>query len=40
MIYLNRLSDLLFVWSRRANQREGIAEVRWVRESATGSGTD
>jgi cob(I)alamin adenosyltransferase len=27
--YLNRLSDLLFVAARHANQRNGIAEVQW-----------
>ncbi|MCA9739190.1 MAG: cob(I)yrinic acid a,c-diamide adenosyltransferase [Gemmatimonadota bacterium] len=27
--YLNRLGDLLFVWARLANRREGIADVEW-----------
>ena len=27
--YLNRLSDLLFVLARRANQRAGVAEEQW-----------
>ena len=27
--YLNRLSDALFVWSRRVNQVSGAAEVLW-----------
>jgi cob(I)alamin adenosyltransferase len=27
--YLNRLSDALFVWSRWANHRLGIAEILW-----------
>ena len=30
-VYLNRLSDLLFVWARQANQRHGIADVPWTR---------
>ncbi|MEX0776372.1 MAG: cob(I)yrinic acid a,c-diamide adenosyltransferase [Phycisphaeraceae bacterium] len=29
IIYLNRLSDLLFALARRANQLEGIADVEW-----------
>lgn len=29
-IYLNRLSDLLFVWARHANWRHGVADVPWV----------
>jgi cob(I)alamin adenosyltransferase len=28
--YLNRLSDLLFVWARLANARAGVADVPWV----------
>jgi len=31
MIYLNRLGDLLFVLSRVANARAGVAEVLWVK---------
>ena len=31
MVYLNRLSDLLFVLSRVANARSGVAEAQWVR---------
>ena len=27
--YLNRLSDLLFVLSRAANQRHGVADIPW-----------
>lgn len=30
MIYLNRLSDLLFVMARKANLDEGIKDVPWV----------
>jgi cob(I)alamin adenosyltransferase len=30
MIYLNRLSDLLFAMARRANQLEGVEDVPWV----------
>lgn len=30
VIYLNRLSDLLFVLARRANHTLGIADVPWV----------
>ncbi len=29
MIYLNRLSDLLFVLARYANARAGVPEVKW-----------
>ena len=29
VVYLNRLSDLLFVLARFENQRAGIAEDRW-----------
>lgn len=29
-IYLNRLSDLLFVWSRLLNARAGASETPWV----------
>lgn len=29
LVYLNRLSDLLFVLARRANQLEGVADVVW-----------
>ena len=30
LIYLNRLSDLLFVMARLANARAGIADVAWI----------
>jgi cob(I)alamin adenosyltransferase len=29
MIYVNRLSDLLFVMARRANLRAGTPEIEW-----------
>ncbi len=29
LVYLNRLSDLLFVMARAANRRAGIAETEW-----------
>jgi cob(I)alamin adenosyltransferase len=29
LVYLNRLSDLLFVMARAANHRAGIAEIEW-----------
>jgi len=29
IVYLNRLSDLLFVMARAANQRAGVAEIEW-----------
>lgn len=31
LVYLNRLSDLLFVMARTANVAAGVEEVRWVR---------
>jgi len=31
LIYLNRLGDLLFVLSRVANRRVGVAEVKWIK---------
>ena len=30
--YLNRLSDLLFVWARLENHRAGHQDVRWIKE--------
>jgi cob(I)alamin adenosyltransferase len=30
--YLNRLSDLLFVWARLANQRAGVPDIPWERD--------
>jgi cob(I)alamin adenosyltransferase len=32
VIYLNRLSDLLFTWARLANRRAGTEDVPWVAE--------
>jgi len=29
MIYLNRLSDYLFVFARHCNRRHGIADTPW-----------
>ena len=31
IMYLNRLSDLLFVWARWANIKSGIKEVLWAK---------
>jgi cob(I)alamin adenosyltransferase len=30
LVYLNRLSDLLFVLARRANHEAGVADIPWV----------
>lgn len=30
IIYLNRLSDLLFAWARQANHAAGVTETPWV----------
>jgi cob(I)alamin adenosyltransferase len=29
LVYLNRLSDLLFVMARTANRRAGVSELEW-----------
>ena len=29
VVYLNRLSDLLFVMARTANRRAGLSETEW-----------
>jgi cob(I)alamin adenosyltransferase len=29
LVYLNRLSDLLFAWARLANRRAGLEDVNW-----------
>lgn len=34
LIYLNRLSDLLFVVARAANRRAGVADVPWMKPPA------
>lgn len=39
MVYLNRLSDLLFVLARWANKEAGVREDRWTSPSS-GSGDD
>lgn len=33
--YLNRLSDLLFIWARQANHRRGQVDVLWERHEPT-----
>ncbi|HEX5726073.1 MAG TPA: cob(I)yrinic acid a,c-diamide adenosyltransferase, partial [Longimicrobiaceae bacterium] len=33
LVYLNRLSDLLFVLARLANRRAGVADLPWMPES-------
>jgi cob(I)alamin adenosyltransferase len=30
IVYLNRLSDLLFVMARHQNQSSGVADVAWA----------
>lgn len=30
LVYLNRLSDLLFAWARRANRLAGVDDVPWI----------
>ncbi len=34
IVYLNRLSDLLFALARRANHRAGVADVPWIAPSS------
>jgi len=29
VVYVNRLSDLLFAWARRANHRAGVNDITW-----------
>jgi cob(I)alamin adenosyltransferase len=36
--FVNRLSDLLFVLARAANQANRVADVAWTKEQAAGSG--
>jgi cob(I)alamin adenosyltransferase len=33
IVYLNRVSDLLFVWARRENRHAGIDEQQWLPQS-------
>jgi cob(I)alamin adenosyltransferase len=35
VVYLNRLSDLLFVMARVANHRAGVEDVKWIPEKPT-----
>lgn len=35
VVYLNRLSDLLFVMARVANHRAGVEDVKWIPEKRT-----
>jgi cob(I)alamin adenosyltransferase len=34
IVYLNRVSDLLFVWARRENRHAGANEEQWLPESS------
>ncbi|MBJ6759546.1 cob(I)yrinic acid a,c-diamide adenosyltransferase [Myxococcaceae bacterium JPH2] len=34
VVYLNRLSDLLFVMARLANHRAGVPDVKWIPETS------
>lgn len=36
IVYLNRLSDLLFAWARLANHAAGVAEVQWQNPKKAG----
>lgn len=38
IVYLNRLSDAFFVWSRLASLELGVAEVLWQPNAAAGEG--
>jgi cob(I)alamin adenosyltransferase len=38
LVYLNRLSDLLFVAARVANLRAGQTEIHWESKGAKGVG--
>ena len=35
IIFLNRLSDLLFVAARWVNHRSGVADIQWIRPTVT-----
>jgi cob(I)alamin adenosyltransferase len=39
VVYLNRLSDMLFAFARRANVDAGMADVVWVPEAPSRSST-
>lgn len=36
IIYLNRLSDLLFAWARWINHAAGVADVAWINPKRSG----
>ena len=36
VIYLNRLSDLLFAWARQANAEAGVPDEEWPRGEGHG----
>jgi len=38
--FLNRLSDLLFVWARLANHRAGVPDIPWEREERAAASPD
>ena len=38
IVYLNRLSDLLFVMARHQNQSAGVADVAWAPRASTSPG--
>lgn len=38
LIYVNRLSDLLFVLARAANQASGVGDTPWTKAEAAGEG--
>jgi cob(I)alamin adenosyltransferase len=40
IIFLNRLSDLLFVWARLANHRAGVPDMPWEHENRRASRND
>jgi cob(I)alamin adenosyltransferase len=37
IVFLNRLSDLLFVWARLANHRAGVPDIPWEHEERRAS---